>query len=213
MTIRHIKIFKAICENGCNITRASQKLNMTQPAVSIAIKELESYYGVTLFDRIGRRLSITKAGEKLLDYSNRLTAVFDDMELRLKDWDTHATVRIGATTTPGGFLLPGYVKKFKESHPYTPLNINISTCYGLEEKLINGDLDFAIIEGELTSPVLKHTPFADDRLCIVQSSDGEYKNGDNITIDEFKSLNFLTREKNVSHESCLTPSHPKRDFR
>ncbi len=199
MTIRHIKIFKAICENGYNITKASQQLNMTQPAVSMAIKELETYYGVKLFDRIGRRLSITKAGEKLLDYSVRISSVFDDMEIRLKDWDTHAAIRIGATSTPGGFMLPEWVKKFKESHPLTPLKINISTCYGLEEKLLNGDIDFAIIEGELHSPALIHYPFADDRLCVVSGADCGYTNGQHITIEEFKNLNFITKEK-----KCVT---------
>ena len=59
MTIRHMIIFRTVCENGYNSTKAAEVLHMTQPAVSLAIKELEQYYGVHLFDRIGRRLQIT----------------------------------------------------------------------------------------------------------------------------------------------------------
>ena len=55
MTLRHMKIFCAVCDSDCNTTKAAEKLNMTQPAVSLAIKELERYYGIVLFDRIGRR--------------------------------------------------------------------------------------------------------------------------------------------------------------
>lgn len=54
MTIRHMIIFRTVCENGYNSTKAAEVLQMTQPAVSLAIKELEQYYGVHLFDRIGR---------------------------------------------------------------------------------------------------------------------------------------------------------------
>ena len=54
MTIRHLTILRAVCENGCNTTRAAEALHMTQPAVSLALRELEQYYGTVLFDRIGR---------------------------------------------------------------------------------------------------------------------------------------------------------------
>lgn len=63
MTLRHMIIFRAVCENGYNSTKAASALHITQPAVSLAIKEIEQYYGVQLFDRIGRRLQITSAGQ------------------------------------------------------------------------------------------------------------------------------------------------------
>lgn len=63
MTIRHLKIFLLVCKNNFNTTKAAEELHMTQPAVSLAIKELEQYYGIALFDRIGKRLKITEAGQ------------------------------------------------------------------------------------------------------------------------------------------------------
>ena len=71
MTVRHMRIFCAVCENDCSTTKAAAQLNMSQPAVSLAVKELENYYEVRLFDRIGRRLSITSAGEIFLRYARR----------------------------------------------------------------------------------------------------------------------------------------------
>ena len=68
MTIRHLRIFLSVCSNDCNTTKAAAELLMTQPAVSLAIRELEQYYGVQLFDRIGRRLKITEAGQKFREY-------------------------------------------------------------------------------------------------------------------------------------------------
>ena len=61
MTLRHLRIFTAVCQCG-SATEAARRLYMTQPAVSLAISELESHYGVRLFDRISRRLHITEPG-------------------------------------------------------------------------------------------------------------------------------------------------------
>lgn len=76
MTIRHMIIFRTVCENGYNSTKAAEVLHMTQPAVSLAIKELEQYYGVHLFDRIGRRLQITDAGQHFLQYAIHISSSY-----------------------------------------------------------------------------------------------------------------------------------------
>ena len=69
MTVRHMMVFRAVCDAGFNSTKAAELLHMTQPAVSLAIKELEQYYGIKLFDRLGRRLQITDAGKHFLQYA------------------------------------------------------------------------------------------------------------------------------------------------
>ena len=106
MTIRHLKIFLSVCENSFHTTKAAEELHMTQPAVSLAIKELEQHYGVILFDRIGRRLKITEAGQRLMEYSSHIISLFDDMEKGMKDWDSFGIIRIGASITIGSQFLP-----------------------------------------------------------------------------------------------------------
>ena len=77
MTLRHLRIFVILCKTA-NTTSAAETLFMSQPAVSLAIKELENYYGVKLFDRISKRLHITSAGEVFLRYSSHIVSLFDD---------------------------------------------------------------------------------------------------------------------------------------
>lgn len=101
MTVRHMIIFRTVCEIGFNLTKAASVLYMTQPAVSLAIKELEDYYGVRLFDRIGKRLKITDAGRHFLKYAIHITDLFSDMETGLRDWDSKGILRIGASITIG----------------------------------------------------------------------------------------------------------------
>ena len=79
MTLRHIKIFIAVCDTG-STTAAAKELYIAQPAVSFAIAELEHYYGQKLFDRISNRLRITEAGRRFLEYSRQIVILFDEME-------------------------------------------------------------------------------------------------------------------------------------
>lgn len=113
MTLRHMRIFLEVCNNGCNATKAAEAQHMTQPAVSPAIKELEQHYGTILFDRIGRRLQLTEAGARLLEYAKRICTCFDDMEQQMHGWDTAGILRVGASITIGSLFLPACVKAFQ----------------------------------------------------------------------------------------------------
>jgi DNA-binding transcriptional LysR family regulator len=84
MTIRHLRIFIAV-HDELNMTAAANKLFMTQPAVSQAIKELEDYYGVLLFERLSRRLYVTESGEILYQYATHIIKLFDKLEDNLKE--------------------------------------------------------------------------------------------------------------------------------
>lgn len=97
MTLRHIRIFLAVCENGNNTTRAARALYLAQPAVSRAVAELEEYYGVRLFDRIGRRLYLTEAGRRMWEYAVHICGLFDDLEKGLRGWDEQGVLRVGAS--------------------------------------------------------------------------------------------------------------------
>lgn len=95
MTLRHLRIFLAVCDGGCNTTRAAEALHMTQPAVSLAIRELEAHYGALLFDRLGRRLSLTGAGQRLLAHARRISSEFEELEEELRGWERPGRLSLG----------------------------------------------------------------------------------------------------------------------
>ena len=195
MTLRHMKIFCDVCDSYCNTTKAADKLNMTQPAVSLAIKELERYYGIVLFDRIGRRLQITPAGRDFLEYAVRICAQFDDMEREMKNWDTIGLLRVGASITIGSQFLSGYVKAFYHRHPGTEVQVMINPSKRLEKALMNNELDFALTEGNLHNPAMRYETYMEDRLSIIASPRSGLRQGQRLTWDEFKKQRFLLREK------------------
>ena len=194
MTIRHLKIFLSVCENSFHTTKAAEELHMTQPAVSLAIKELEQHYGVILFDRIGRRLKITEAGQRLMEYSSHIISLFDDMEKGMKDWDSFGIIRIGASITIGSQFLPNYVKAFYNRFPGTEVNAVIGSSELLEQKIINNELDLALIEGVPHSPSLVAEEYMEDHLSVICPAIGYFYQGKQFSIDEFRRQKFLLRE-------------------
>ncbi len=195
MTLRHIKIFYSVCENNYNTTKAAQALHMTQPAVSFAISELEQYYGVALFDRIGRRLKITEAGTRFREYSSYILSLFDKMEKGMRNWDSFGILRIGSSITIGSLFLPNYVKAFSQLYPNTDVRVEIGPSQQLEQKIINNTLDFILSEGTGQSSSLICEEYMEDSLTVIVPTDFGYQKGETISQEEFQKQKFLLRER------------------
>ena len=194
MTLRHMKIFLAVCDCGYNTTKAARALHMSQPAVSLAIREIEEYYGVRLFDRISRRLHITEAGESLREYAAHIIQLFDAMEKGLRNWERLGPLRIGASITIGAQFLPGYVQSFTALHPGAQIRATIGPSMLLEGKLLDNSLDFALMEGVPRSPVLNIEPYMEDHLTVICAANGPFQPGQKLTQAEFARQKFLLRE-------------------
>ena len=194
MTIRHMIIFRTVCENGYNSTKAAEVLHMTQPAVSLAIKELEQYYGIHLFDRIGRRLKITDAGQHFLQYAIHISDLFSNMETGLRDWDSKGILRIGASITIGSQFLPNYVKAFSEICPGIDVRVTVEQTERLEQKILSNELDCALIEGVSHDENIVSEAYMEDHLSVICGADKGWTQGQNITIEEFQKQRFLLRE-------------------
>lgn len=195
MTLRHLEIFYALCHNDYNTTKAAAALNMTQPAVSFAIKELEQHYSVQLFDRIGRKLVITEAGKRFREYTETITALFEDMETEMRDWDKNGKIRVGATFTPGAMFLPWYIKKFEERYPDVSVQPICAPANILEEKILDNKLDFAFSEGVAKSPVIVSYPYMDDYIAVIAAAGGKYTANQEISVEEFLQNRLILREK------------------
>lgn len=194
MTIRHMMIFRTVCETGCHTTKAAEVLHMTQPAVSLAIKELEQYYGVRLFDRMGRRLQITDAGQHFLQYAIHISDLFADMETGLRDWDSKGILRVGASITIGSQFLPGYVKAFSEACPGIDVRVTVEQSERLEQKLLANELDCALIEGVAHDPNIVSEPYMEDHLSVICAAENGWTQGQTISKEEFQKQRFLLRE-------------------
>lgn len=212
MTLRHMEIFYALCQNDYNTTRAAHALNMTQPAVSLAVKELEGYYNVSLFDRIGRKLVITQAGKRFEEYVKSIEGLFADMETEMRNWDKHGTIRVGATFTIGARFLPRYVKAFQKVYENTDVKGFCGPAYVLVEKLLNNELDFAFSEGVINDPMITSSEYMNDRLTVFAANDGRYTDGQTITAEEFVKNRFVLREADSGTRKVFDAACKKAGF-
>lgn len=194
MTLRHMIIFRTVCDAGYNSTRAAEALHMTQPAVSLAIKELEQYYSVRLFDRIGRRLSITDAGRLFLQYATHIVDLFERMETGLRDWEAKGILRVGASITIGSQFLPNYVKEFSTQFPGTDVRVVVDQTDRLEKKLLANEIDLALIEGIAHDPNIVSEAYMEDHLSVICSVEKGWRQGQVVSLEEFKGQRFLLRE-------------------
>lgn len=194
MTLRHMKIFTTVCYCK-SVTEAAKKLGIAQPAASLAIKELENHYNVSLFDRISHKLYITPDGEKLLRYASRIIGLFDEMEGEIKDADSSGILRIGSSITIGTCLMPGFVKRFNAVYPKVKVFVTIDNSAKIEKKILDNQLDFALIEGNIHSDSIVYSKFLKDELVLVCRANGILSGRDEISADELSGLPFILREK------------------
>ena len=166
MTLRHMRIFQKIYETQ-SVTRAAEALHMTQPAVTRALQELEKYYGLRLFERLNRRLTVTEAGRRMYDYALHLTETFDTMEKSLRDWERQGVLRVGASVSLGCSLLPQLARTFQEEHSGVEVRVRIANGELLRRDLLENRLDLALLEGEENGADLMLTPFAAGEMALI----------------------------------------------
>lgn len=194
MTIRHLRIFVAVATKG-KMCDAADQLFLSQPTVSQAIKELEEHYEVLLFERLGKKLHITDSGKKLLLYSQKILTEFDNIEKRMLEMSSTKKIKIGATITIGNCILPEVINDMKEIYPDIHTYSCISNTRIIEKKLLNSELDLAMIEGCINNPNLISIPFLTDSLVLACNSKHKLAQKYEITVNDLKNTNFIFREK------------------
>lgn len=193
MTLRHLKIFVTVCETG-STTAAGEKLHIAQPSISLAISELEDYYGIKLFDRIAKRLYITEAGKKFLQYATHIVGLFEEMEREIKNFDATGIIRIGASITIGNYLLPGYITRFKKIHPQMDVKVIIDNSEKIQQYILSNQIDIGLIEGIVYNPYIAEHKFRDDELVMVCGNAHPFANQKNVEISKLQNESFILRE-------------------
>jgi DNA-binding transcriptional LysR family regulator len=170
MDFDHLTTFLEIAKSG-SFSRAGQKLYRSQPAVSAQIRQLEQEYGEKLFDRVGKSVRLTSAGEALLDYAGRL--------LKLKDESLHAVadqasaprgkLTVGANEATCLYVLPDVFAEYHRHYPLVQISIYRNFSRKVLEKIEDGTLDVGIVTLPAKGPSLKTHSIFRDRLMLMVS--------------------------------------------
>ncbi|MDD5105640.1 MAG: LysR substrate-binding domain-containing protein [Desulfuromonadaceae bacterium] len=174
MNFNQLRVFQAAAKS-LNFTRAAEELHLTQPGISKHLKELEEYYGTPLFERLGKKLSLTQAGEALLEATTAAFIVLDSAKERIDDLNNMTTgkLAIGACHTIGTYVLPDKLVQFRQRYPAieSSIEIKVEMNYSREivEKVLNNSIELGLIGYFRPDPRLLVQTFMSETVQLIVS--------------------------------------------
>jgi DNA-binding transcriptional LysR family regulator len=188
MNIHQVHIFN-IAARTLSITKTAKKMHLSQPSVSIQIKDLEDSLNVRLFDRINRRITLTDAGKTFFEYSERLLHLIDEINGVMNEFSSGDVGRLvfGASNTVGIYVLPKFLGEFKELYPKAEIALNIQNRQEAVEQCVAGELDFAFMQDPPKHPDLQAEFFMKDELVIVCSPKHRWAGRGHLTMKTLSS--------------------------
>lgn len=205
MDLRHLRTFAAVAELR-HFARAASVCNLSQPAVSHQIAQLESEFGTRLLNRAARRVSLTVAGEIFLEEARRILAAVDRTHERMQEVARGAVgrIRLGATPTAGLYLLPSLLAAYREAHPTFDLQLDIAAQHTIGERVTRNDLDMAVLAGPLPAGELRARHLVDDELVIIARPDAPVARMRSVKPRQLESEAWVLREEGSDTRRQLT---------
>ena len=202
--LHQLTIFAAVAKHA-SFTRAARELHLTQPAVSAQIKQLEQSLGARLLDRSGKMVRLTEAGSVLAQRAERILAQVEQLREDMDDLRglRRGHLHVGASTTPGVYLLPKVVAEFRRLHPAIHIDLTISNTLVLEEKIARNELDLGFAGGHLTREELLTEPFAEDELVVIASPAHRFATTRDACLGEVLHEEFVGREAGSATWQCV----------
>lgn len=195
MTLKHLRIFAKVYELS-SITEAAKALHMTQPATSLAMRELEEEYHTKLFERSGRGIVPTQAAEHMYEYAARVVSSFEEMEEEMRSWNVAGKLRIGSSISIGTCLLPEFLKKYTYRYPSLDTYVRIDSSDVIERMIVENKLDFALIESSAHSGKVISESFYDDSLIAICGRFHKLADKNVVTLEDLVKERLLLRETN-----------------
>jgi DNA-binding transcriptional LysR family regulator len=195
VTLRQLRTFKTVADMA-SFSLAAHRLRLSQPSVSYQVKELEDTLGLPLLDRLGKRVQLTEAGSMLYGYARRILDELDEAALAAEEMRgiKRGSLRVGASTTVGIYLLPAALGAFKKLHPGLVISLEIGTRERVQQQVLRNELDLAVVGPALKDPDLVIVPFISDELVVVAPAGHELATRRALTLKDVAREPFIMRE-------------------
>ena len=204
LNLHQLATFQVVAKH-CSYIRAAEELHFSQPAVSAQIRQLEETLGVKLFDKIGRRTHLTKAGEELYLYSQKIFSLIDETVETMSALASPDSGRlsVGADTTVGTYVIPNLLGKFRDIYPRVEITLEVVNPNPLLEELVNNRIDMAIMSRIPQEASVFSAPFAHNELVLIAHPTHRLAGIDNIPFSEIAREHFLMRETGSGTRAAL----------
>jgi len=221
MTLNELRYVVAVAQTQ-HFSRAAELCHISQPSLSIAIKKLEDELGITVFQRGKRKIDITPEGLAVVQQAQRVIEEADKLNyLKSKQKDPlKGVIRLGAIFTIGPYLFPSLIPKFRVSHPEMPLHIDEDYTENLRKKLLQAELDIAVLALPFSDPALETMEiYTEDFISVFYDSHPFSKQSEisveDISPDELLMLgkgNCFRDQVIAACPQCLSPQAKNEDW-
>lgn len=195
LNLRQLHIFQVVGRH-LSFSRAAEELYLSQPAVSQHIRQLEEYFGVKLFDQIGKQVILTEVGAYLMDAAQQIFTQIDEIHQTMNDLRNlrRGNLTVTADTSAGVYVVPPLLGWFHRAHPLVNIKLEVVNRRTVLQRVLWNETDLAVMGYPEQSPNLASDPFADNNLVVIASSDHPLAEKSSISLQEFAEEPFLIRE-------------------
>lgn len=193
MTIRDMEILVEVAR-CLNMTEASKNLYISQSTVSQVIAGIERQYNIRLFERINKRLILTEQGRIIVDHSKKVIEAYNEMEAAIR-FASEEIIRIGSDLITSSSILNDIWVRYHRTCPNIKTRMVIEDGYLLKNRLLDYDLDFALLEYSLSHTDLINKKIAEDSYVLISNPQHEFAGRDSVSLRELSDANLIMREQ------------------
>lgn len=204
MSDRRLQVFHTVA-GVLSFTKAAEILNMTQPAVTHQVRQLEADFNTRLFDRENNRISLTHSGEEVLRYANQIIALYGEMHESVKSitGDTSGLVTLGASTTIAEYMLPDLLGGFQKKFPDVQVRLRVANTDAVVNMVADNTIDLGVVEGEVNNQYLNVEDCQVDELRVIVPPGHPLAEHSSVAPSELLNYPFVFREDGSGTRSVI----------
>ncbi|WJW75341.1 LysR family transcriptional regulator [Thiohalobacter sp. IOR34] len=203
LTLRQLRIFEAVARR-LSFTRAAEDLHLSQPAVSMQVKQLEEALGLPLFEQLGKRIHLTEAGEEMRRYAHAINGLLQEAEQVFDEMRGLERGRLNiAVASTANYFAPRLLASFCERYPALQISLRVTNRKGLLAALGDSDVDLVIMGQPPASMDLTAEEFMDNPLVVIAAPGHPLAGRKRIPLEALEAETFLVREKGSGTRSAM----------
>jgi DNA-binding transcriptional LysR family regulator len=211
MNLHQLRIFCEVAE-ASNFSAAAEKLHLTQPAVTLQIKNLEDYYDLKFFERTGKKVFLTEEGKILFDFASQILNLSRQAEEVIDDIKelSRGTVRIATSYSFADYYLPSLLKAFHKKYPTISIKISVGNSSQITEDTLLHKNDLAFVAQHPGNQKLIVREFVSDILMAIVPNGHKLAARESITLNELNGEPLILREPGSSKRKMVDETFRKK---
>ena len=213
MNFTHLAAFFSVAETG-SVTAASERLHVSQPALTREIRELEERVGVPLFDRLPRGMQPTEAGRLLADYAAQIFSLADAAETAIGEFAglTRGHLGLASSRTIGVYLLPPVLDEFRRLYPGITVDLAVSNTEHVEETVLAHERQLGLIEGPYDASAFDASVIGRDELIAVAGASHPLTRKRRVSAAEVGHAELVMREPGSGTRTVIEDAYARQGY-